>query len=56
MVTFSSEGKVISYDTSAEELITKNEQKKIDGNKVVESITTLVTVVLPAVLVYLSIN
>lgn len=54
IVTVSPEGKVIHYESRAEELISEAERKKIDPNKMIQSITLAITVVLPALLVFFS--
>ncbi|MDG1477092.1 MAG: hypothetical protein P8Q14_08100 [Vicingaceae bacterium] len=56
VVTFSNTGKVTSYETLPEELVTDYEKKSIDPNKLIQSITTALTVILPAVLVYFSVK
>ncbi|MGB0881494.1 MAG: hypothetical protein ACPGSO_00975 [Vicingaceae bacterium] len=56
VVTFSNEGKVVSYETLPEELVTDYKKKSIDPNKLIQSITTAITVLLPAVLVYFSVK
>ena len=56
IVTFSKSGKVTSYNTLPEELVTDYKKKKVDPNKIIQAITTAVTVLLPAVLVYLSVK
>ncbi len=54
IVTVSPEGKVIHYESRAEELISRAEKKKIDPNELIQSLTMAITVVLPALLVFFS--
>jgi len=54
IVMFSPEGKVIRYETRIEELKSELEKRSIDPNKVIQSITLALTVVLPALLVFFS--
>ena len=56
VVTFSNAGKVVSYETLPEELVTDYKKKSIDPNKLIQSITTAITVLLPAVLVYFTVK
>jgi hypothetical protein len=56
IVTFSNTGKVISYNTLPEELPTDYKKRTVDPNKLIQSITTAITVLLPAILVYFSVK
>ena len=54
LVTFNIDNKVIDINTTYETIETDLRQKKVNFTAIVTSVTTLITVTIPAVLIYIS--
>jgi hypothetical protein len=55
-ITFDIDGKVVEIETREEGRETVVDKKKIDPNSILQAVTTIITVTLPAVMVFLSLG